>query len=251
MCNSRRRLLTINMRNSRTFGLAAALFGAAVLVHCESLANSKTMQAVTGCPPYQTEVAFPSVRWIDGLDPFLLDKLYTKVKEDFEETGVELDEVANGFRAKGIELKKDVGPEGNTKELIVSLDGDIAFATGSSRLTPKAKELVSKLGAAMLEYKDTLAKIGGHTDSVGTFASNIKLSFRRAEAVKKELIENMGIVEKRIIEVEGFADTQKVVDTNGPEVRNRRVEIRLTPGKVTIEEPPGEASFLERTRPCA
>lgn len=235
----------------RIASFGAALLGAAVTGHCQSLADSETVKAITGCPPYQTEVAFPSIRWIDGLDPFLLDKLYAKVKEDFEETGVELDEVANGFRAKGIELKKEVGPEGNTKELIVSLDGDIAFATGSAQLTPKARELVAKLGAAMQQYKDTLARIGGHTDSVGTFAGNIKLSFRRAEAVKKELIETMSIAEKRIIEVEGFADTQKVVDTMGAEVRNRRVEIRLTPGKITIEEPPAESSFLERTRPCA
>lgn len=199
--------------------------------------RQELVEQITGCPPYQEEVAFSSHKAVavaqptEDIPPDYLDKMYKRVQDDFEDSGIELEKMANGFKAKGITLSKVSGPDGQTRELLVSLDGDIAFATGSHKLTPKAEELVDKITAAMKDYPNTLSKIGGHTDSVGRFSSNMALSRRRAGSVKSRLI-SKGVASRRILEAKGYADTQKIVDTKKAEVRNRRVEIKVIPGKV-------------------
>ena len=71
-------------------------------------------------------------------------------------------------------------------------------------------------------------EIQGHTDSFGTAAYNLKLSERRASAVKRELIKE-GIDGKRLTTV-GFGKSQPA-DTNETEegrAYNRRVEYKRT-----------------------
>jgi hypothetical protein len=59
-------------------------------------------------------------------------------------------------------------------------------------LTPKAKEIIRKIGNALEAYPETTVRIGGHTDSVGSFSGNLSLSKRRAKAVPDELINRKG-----------------------------------------------------------
>jgi outer membrane protein OmpA-like peptidoglycan-associated protein len=68
----------------------------------------------------------------------------------------------------------------------------------------------------------------GHTDSIGSDAYNLKLSTRRAEAVKDYLV-SKGISARRI-RVEGRGEAEPVASNATAEGRaqNRRVELRLT-----------------------
>lgn len=154
-----------------------------------------------------------------------LDKVYTKVRNEYEEQDRILEETANSFRALGFKMEKVKNPSGQTVALRGSLDGDIGFATGSAKLTPAALEIVDKFGQALKENPDTLARVHGHTDSVGRKASNYKLSQARAESVTDAMVKRKGVARSRIIEVKGFADDRKVVDTMKAEPRNRRTEI--------------------------
>lgn len=158
-----------------------------------------------------------------------LDRVYKTVRKEFENSDLKLQEIANGFREKGLSVEKRVGPDGKvTKELVISIDGDVSFAHGSHRLTKRAQSLVEKVGAAMVQYPNAKARIGGHTDSTGPFSFNKRLSLRRARSVESALIKKHKLPRSQIIEVKGYADTQKIVDTMKSEPRNRRVEIRVS-----------------------
>lgn len=158
-----------------------------------------------------------------------LDRVYKTVRKEFEDSDLKLQEIANGFREKGLSVEKRVGPDGKvTKELVISIDGDVSFAHGSHRLTKRAQSLVEKVGAAMVQYPNAKARIGGHTDSTGPFRFNLRLSLRRARSVEAALINKHKLPRSQIIEVKGYADTQKIVPTNKSEPRNRRVEIRVS-----------------------
>lgn len=67
----------------------------------------------------------------------------------------------------------------------------------------------------------------GHTDSVGSAEYNLKLSERRADAVRRYLI-NGGIAPERI-RTEGLGESQPVAsnDTEEGRAQNRRVELRV------------------------
>ncbi len=159
-----------------------------------------------------------------GTTPYL-EKLYQGIRKDFEHSGTTFEEVSDGLHAKGVELKRIEDPEKRLRELLIVIDGDVAFPSGKSTLTPKAKELIAKIADAMTAYPETNCRIGGHTDSVGAFQMNLKLSKDRSFAVKAELKQSHNIVEERFKEVDGYADMRKIVDTMLAEKKNRRTEI--------------------------
>ncbi len=68
--------------------------------------------------------------------------------------------------------------------------------------------------------------IEGHTDNVGSEASNLALSEKRAAAVKQSLVANFGIDASRL-ESKGFGASKPAAPNDTPEGRqtNRRVEI--------------------------
>jgi len=80
----------------------------------------------------------------------------------------------------------------------------------------------------METFPETSFDIVGHTDNVGSPATNKKLSADRAESVKRYLVEK-GIDESRI-STRGAGDTQPVASNKTAEGRakNRRIEFTRT-----------------------
>jgi OmpA-OmpF porin, OOP family len=109
----------------------------------------------------------------------------------------------------------------------VTFAADAFFDTNKSIVKPEGKakldDLVSKMGAINLEVIIAV----GHTDSVGSDASNQKLSVRRSEAVKAYLTSKG--VEKNRVYTEGKGEKQPVADNKTKEgkAKNRRVEIEV------------------------
>ena len=109
----------------------------------------------------------------------------------------------------------------------VTFAADTFFDFDKSVLKPAGKakldELVSKIHSINLEVIVAV----GYTDSIGTDAYNLKLSERRAQAVKAYL-ESKGIDKSRIY-TEGKGKTQPVASNKTPQGRalNRRVEIEV------------------------
>ncbi len=104
---------------------------------------------------------------------------------------------------------------------------NIFFDTGKYELLPASFPELQKLANYLKENPDKKIEISGHTDNTGSYDLNMKLSDRRAEAVKSYLIKK-GINKNRL-KHKGYGST-KPVDTNKtPQGRqnNRRVEVKI------------------------
>ena len=101
----------------------------------------------------------------------------------------------------------------------------INFDTGKSAIKPESMPIVEQIAALMKAHTDLKLSIEGHTDNVGTAASNKTLSEQRAKAVLDAVVKQ-GIAVNRMTAV-GWGQDKAVADNRTEEGRakNRRVEI--------------------------
>jgi outer membrane protein OmpA-like peptidoglycan-associated protein len=102
----------------------------------------------------------------------------------------------------------------------------IYFDFASDSIRPESEPILREIGAALASNKEWTLTINGHTDSVGTVASNRDLSERRSAAVKKALVERYKVDASRLT-TNGFGSSQpkEPNDTDIGRARNRRVEL--------------------------
>ena len=109
-----------------------------------------------------------------------------------------------------------------------SVNLTVQFETGSDRLTPAAIRQLDVLGKALAnpDLASYRFRIEGHTDAVGSPATNEALSARRAAAVADYVASHYGVDRARLTPV-GMGQSQLLVATpeGVPEPRNRRVQI--------------------------
>ncbi|WP_244280524.1 OmpA family protein [Leptospira saintgironsiae] len=226
-------MLIYNSRILFLFFLAVSFFFLDCARTRYAIVESKTFQKFCGCVP-EDEIPANSKEEALGklsegsLDdlgtPNYLEIMYRGLKKAFEYSGTTFEQSEEGLKAPGVELKR-IEEDKKLRELLIIIDGDVAFPSGRSTLTPKAKELISKIADALVAYPETNVRIGGHTDTPGSFTSNLKLSKERSQAVKQELKQSHEIAEERFKEVDGYADLRKIVDTFFSEKKNRRTEV--------------------------
>ena len=99
------------------------------------------------------------------------------------------------------------------------------FGTDSSTLTPAARDVVQQAAAAARQLSAVRISVTGHTDTVGKSQYNLRLSDRRAAAVRAELL-NLGVPANQI-DATGVGESDAAVPTADGvnEPRNRRVVI--------------------------
>ena len=116
-------------------------------------------------------------------------------------------------------------PPPPTKEKIVLRA--VHFDFNKSNIRPDARPVLDEAVRMLKERGEVSVIVEGHTDSVGSNAYNMKLSKRRADAVKRYLVEH-GIAASRIT-TEGFGERQPVASNATAEGRaqNRRVELNV------------------------
>ena len=116
----------------------------------------------------------------------------------------------------------------SAKEIAVRLGAEILFATGEYTLQPAAGTALERVAALVKEHPGLPILIEGHTDNVGSPASNQLLSERRARAVKQWLVARAGIPND-VITTKGLGESTPAASNATPAGRqqNRRVEIRL------------------------
>ena len=102
----------------------------------------------------------------------------------------------------------------------------ILFDTGSDVLRPESTPTLQEIGQTLKDHPDLRLSIEGHTDNVGSEASNQQLSEARAAAVKAFLVAAYGLDETRL-EAHGFGPSKPAASNDTPEGRqqNRRVEL--------------------------
>ncbi|MDR1673382.1 MAG: OmpA family protein [Bacteroidales bacterium] len=104
---------------------------------------------------------------------------------------------------------------------------NILFNTGKSTLLPQSFSELNKLVNLLRENPNVRIEISGHTDNVGSAATNKKLSKNRALSVRNYLI-SQGITGERV-EYEGYGFERPIApnDTEEGRAANRRVEIEI------------------------
>jgi outer membrane protein OmpA-like peptidoglycan-associated protein len=106
-----------------------------------------------------------------------------------------------------------------TRTYLVFFDWDRAD------LSDRARQIISDAARNSTRVQYTRIEVNGYTDTSGTPQYNLRLSVRRAESVRAELIRDG--VPANAIDIHGYGETHLLVPT-GPGVRepqNRRVEI--------------------------
>jgi len=106
----------------------------------------------------------------------------------------------------------------------------ITFDTGSAAIKVTEAEKLARLGRLISDLiKANPAEmflIEGHTDAVGSTASNLALSDRRAESLALALTEYYGVRPENLV-VQGYGEAELKVPTEAAEVANRRAAVRL------------------------
>ncbi len=103
---------------------------------------------------------------------------------------------------------------------------DINFEFDSATISPDAMPQLRELGAALADPRlaGSSFTIGGHTDATGADGYNMRLSQRRAEAVKRFLADNYMIPSGNLHAV-GYGKHQPKNKADVFAAENRRVEI--------------------------
>lgn len=138
---------------------------------------------------------------------------------------VEAQRLGRSFSLRQIREIKEV------RRLAAAIDVDnITFDSGSAVIRTTEARNLADLGRVMADLLDQnpyeLFLIEGHTDAVGSAASNLALSDRRAELVALALSEYFGIPPENMV-VQGYGEYDLRVQTDADERRNRRVAVRL------------------------
>ena len=100
----------------------------------------------------------------------------------------------------------------------------ILFDTGKSEIEPQSTPTLKSIAATLKAHPDLAIEVQGHTDDVGTAASNLKLSQARADAVRQTLVSDYGVPATQL-KAKGYGDTKPIASNSTPEGRanNRRV----------------------------
>ena len=114
--------------------------------------------------------------------------------------------------------------------LRLNLDSAVLFETGKADLKPEGLEAIKELSEQLINIPKGTITVEGHTDDVGSDASNRILSEKRAASVASALqsaLKNPSFKWKIV----GHGESQPIVanDTDENRQKNRRVEILVVP----------------------
>lgn len=118
---------------------------------------------------------------------------------------------------------------------IIILDSDVSFAFGQAELTPAGQKQIDMYVPSLAARGEIRLDIIGHTDRIGSDATNMALSKRRADAVRDRIVSS-GRIDPDQIRTRGVGSRNPVVHCNQQNrnelikclAPNRRVEINVT-----------------------
>ncbi len=97
----------------------------------------------------------------------------------------------------------------------------INFAFNSAELSEEARSILKRQAGFIRQFPEVRFRVYGHTDLVGSAGYNQRLGLRRAQAAVAYL-SSLGVSKSRLEAVVSYGKTQPIVQTNQPEMRNRR-----------------------------
>jgi chemotaxis protein MotB len=166
-----------------------------------------------------------------------------KALAEYRARALQLERIKERFEQLKNKLKAltDVGLAVNIRHnrMIISLPGDVLFASGQDKLTDKGKEILQKVAVVIKGDPGLLSReyqVTGHTDNKplkgGIFGDNWGLSLMRARQVLLYMIEaKEGGMPIERWSAAGFGEHDPVAsnDADDGRTKNRRCEIVVVP----------------------
>jgi outer membrane protein OmpA-like peptidoglycan-associated protein len=118
-----------------------------------------------------------------------------------------------------------------------NIDLEITFDYNSANIGTKARPAVQALGKALSSesLKGSTFVVAGHTDAAGGDAYNQDLSERRADSIKRYLVEKFGIAGSDLVTV-GYGKTKPKDPAHPMDPSNRRVQVVNMANKTTASK---------------
>jgi len=110
-------------------------------------------------------------------------------------------------------------------QLKLDIPSDLSFDSGQYHIKPGLHAVLDRFATTLNQNPVTTVRIIGHTDNVGSDATNNPLSVNRAAATRDYLV-SRGVASKRI-SIDGRGEQEPIADnaTAAGRAKNRRVEI--------------------------
>jgi outer membrane protein OmpA-like peptidoglycan-associated protein len=118
-----------------------------------------------------------------------------------------------------------------------NIDLEITFDYNSANISTKAQTAVQALGKALSsdELKGSTFIVAGHTDAIGGEAYNQDLSERRADSIKRYLVDKFGIAGTDLVTV-GYGKSKPKDPASPMDPANRRVQVVNMANKTTASK---------------
>ncbi len=112
---------------------------------------------------------------------------------------------------------------------------NVFFDFNSATLKPESYAELNRLAQILKQYPGIVVEISGHTDNIGSFQYNMKLSQKRAEAVVEYLIAQ-GVPPESLV-AKGYGPTKPIApnDTEEGRALNRRVEAKVLKNPYAVQ----------------
>ncbi|MBI5473847.1 MAG: OmpA family protein, partial [Ignavibacteriae bacterium] len=156
------------------------------------------------------------------------------LQKEGKETWIEVRSYNNMYRLTIVEreiMKQEVTANAESMGNDINATGHVSiygiyFDTGKSEIKPESDAAIAEIAKLLKNDAALRLYVVGHTDNVGSFDSNMKLSKDRADAVTKVLSSKHGIAADRL-KPYGVASLSPVTsnDTDDGKAKNRRVEL--------------------------
>lgn len=131
----------------------------------------------------------------------------------------------HGLSAEQIAALKEQGFHLTDEGWTLDISNKVLFANNVGALNPNTRQVVEKLGKALLDVGLNKARVDGHTDSNGEATYNQQLSLKRAKSVADVLV-SVGMPEANV-DIRGRGEEAPIADNGSAAGRaeNRRVAI--------------------------
>lgn len=119
----------------------------------------------------------------------------------------------------------------------VSIDLEVNFDSNSDIVKAEYLPEIRRVADFLEQYENTVAVIEGHTDTSGSAQYNKTLSQKRADAVARVLVEQLGVETGKVTAI-GYGEEQPIADESTREgmLANRRVVAKISTQVESLQE---------------
>jgi len=150
---------------------------------------------------------------------------------DFADTSFSARDIVSALhpvRSRGLTLGDPDASDASAEATAPKISLQLRFGRNSAELSADAKRRLDTVAAALNapELAETRLVVSGHTDVTGSFAHNVALSQRRADAVKAYLVSAHDVAAERLKAV-GRGPNDLLDETHPSSPVNRRVQLAV------------------------